>query len=63
MQLVSRVFDIEGCKRSVYSTHNQGVAPAIKLEHMGDEVCVCMCVCFIKEPPVYIPQEKILVRS
>ena len=29
MQLVSRVFDMEGCKRTVYSTHNQGVEPAM----------------------------------
>ena len=29
MQLVSRVFDMEGCKRAVDSTHNQGVEPAM----------------------------------
>ena len=29
MQLVSRVFNMEGYKRGVYSTHNQGVEPAM----------------------------------
>ena len=29
MQLVSRVFDMEGCKMAVDSTHNQGVEPAM----------------------------------
>ena len=29
MQQVSRVFDMEGWKRAVDSTHNQGVEPAM----------------------------------
>ena len=29
IQLVSRVFNMEGCKRAVDSTHNQGVEPAM----------------------------------
>ena len=29
IQLVSRVFDMEGCKRALYSTNNQGVEPAM----------------------------------
>ena len=48
MQLVAMGFDMEGCKRAVYHTHNQGVEPAMNwvLEHMGDEgVCVCVRVC------------------
>ena len=38
MQLVSMGFDMEGCKKAVYHTHNQGVEPAMNwvLEHMGD---------------------------
>ena len=28
IQRVSRVFNMEGCKRAVDSTHNQGVEPA-----------------------------------
>lgn len=38
MQLVSMGFDMEGCKRAVYHTQNQGVEPAMNwvLEHMGD---------------------------
>lgn len=38
MQLVSMGFDVEGCKKAVYHTHNQGVEPAMNwvLEHMGD---------------------------
>ena len=50
MQLVAMEFDMEGCKRAVYHTHNQGVEPAMNwvLEHMGDAgvyVCVCACAC------------------
>ena len=29
IQLVSRVFNMEGCRRAVDSTHNQGVAHAM----------------------------------
>ena len=29
MELVSRVFNMAGCKRALYSTHNQGVEPAM----------------------------------
>lgn len=38
MQLVSMGFPLEGCKRAVHQTHNQGVEPAMNwiLEHMGD---------------------------
>lgn len=38
MQLASMGFDVEGCKRAVFHTHNQGVEPAMNwvLEHMGD---------------------------
>ncbi|XP_064384127.1 ubiquitin carboxyl-terminal hydrolase 5-like [Halichondria panicea] len=38
MQLVSMGFDLEGCKRGVFNTQNQGVEPAMNwiLEHMGD---------------------------
>ena len=38
MQLVSMGFNMEGCKKAVYHTHNQGVEPAMNwvLEHMGD---------------------------
>lgn len=38
MQLVSMGFPLEGCRRAVYHTHNQGVEPAMNwvLEHMGD---------------------------
>jgi ubiquitin carboxyl-terminal hydrolase 5/13 len=38
MQLVSMGFDIEGCKKAVFHTKNQGVEPAMNwvLEHMGD---------------------------
>lgn len=38
MQLVLMGFDVEGCKKAVYHTQNQGVEPAMNwvLEHMGD---------------------------
>ncbi len=38
VQLVSMGFDMEGCRKAVYHTHNQGVEPAMNwvLEHMGD---------------------------
>lgn len=38
MQLVLMGFDMEGCKKAVYHTQNQGVEPAMNwvLEHMGD---------------------------
>ena len=38
MQLVSMGFNLEGCKKAVYHTHNHGVEPAMNwvLEHMGD---------------------------
>lgn len=38
MQLMSMGFNLEGCKKAVYHTHNQGVEPAMNwvLEHMGD---------------------------
>ena len=38
MQLMSMGFDLEGCKKAVYHTQNQGVEPAMNwvLEHMGD---------------------------
>lgn len=46
MQLVSMGFDIEGCKRAVYHTHNQGVESAMNwvLEHMGDPGMCIMCL-------------------
>lgn len=38
MQLVSMGFDMEGCRKAVYHTNNQGIEPAMNwvLEHMGD---------------------------
>jgi ubiquitin carboxyl-terminal hydrolase 5/13 len=38
MQLVSMGFDMEGCKKAVFNTNNQGVEAAMNwvLEHMGD---------------------------
>ncbi|KAL5491044.1 hypothetical protein EMCRGX_G016259 [Ephydatia muelleri] len=38
-QLAGMGFDLEGCKKAVYFTHNQGVEAAMNwvLEHMGDE--------------------------
>ena len=44
-QLVSMGFGLEGCRRAVFHTHNQGVEPAMNwiLEHMEDAgVCVCV---------------------
>ena len=49
MQLVSMGFDMEGCKKAVYHTHNEGVEPAMNwvLEHMEDagghthQRCLC----------------------
>uniref|UniRef100_A0A1X7UQQ6 Ubiquitin carboxyl-terminal hydrolase n=1 Tax=Amphimedon queenslandica TaxID=400682 RepID=A0A1X7UQQ6_AMPQE len=37
-QLAGMGFDIEGCKRAIYHTKNQGIEPAMNwvLEHMGD---------------------------
>ena len=44
MQLVSSVFDMEGCKRAMYSSHNQGVEPAMKWV-LEMQVCACTCGC------------------
>ena len=37
-QLVDMGFPLEGCKRAVYNTKNQGVEPAMEwvLQHMDD---------------------------
>ena len=40
MQLASMGFDIEGCKRAVFHTHNQGMFSVL-----FECVCVCVCVC------------------
>ena len=37
-QLVEMGFPVEGCRKAVYNTQNQGIEPAMNwvMEHMGD---------------------------